>query len=216
MKLYVWDLHGVLEQGNDRAAVDVSNVVLMEHGYSKRFSYEDGMRLYGLKWYEYFADLLPELSHDEHLALQDASFKLSEEQPEIQYRTTVPTPHAELVLRTIGERHTQILISNTRPSALRMYLRLLRMEEFFPEGYAIAVNLHVPQAVASKGGALASFLASRAAFEELVIIGDSPTDMRISEVAGGTRYLYAHPGFDFRDCEADYKIRDLRVVLDRI
>jgi phosphoglycolate phosphatase-like HAD superfamily hydrolase len=216
MKLYVWDLHGVLEQGNDRAAIDVSNTVLSEHGYSERFTYEDGVRLYGLKWYEYFEYLLPNEDHEQHLVLQEASFKLSEEKPEIQYRSTTPTPHAEAVLRQIQIKHAQVLISNTRPASLRMYLELLKIEAFFPDGLAMAVNLHMRNAVTSKREALAQFLSGRQSFEEIVIVGDSPGDMRLSEVAGGTRYLYSHPGFDFRPCDADFQIRDLRRVLERI
>jgi hypothetical protein len=28
------------------------------------------------------------------------------------------------------------------------------------------------------------------------------------------RYLFAHPGFEFRECPADLRIRDLRQVLN--
>jgi hypothetical protein len=40
--------------------------------------------------------------------------------------------------------------------------------------------------------------------------------MSLRDVAGGVTYLFAHPGTEFRDCEADFRIRDLRVILDRL
>lgn len=214
MKLYVWDLHGVLEMGNDRAAIDVSNEVLAQFGYSERFTYSDGVRLYGLRWYEYFEDLLPDAGHERHLELQDASFKLSEERPDLQYRWMTPTPNADMVLATIAEWHRQILISNTRPATLRMFLKLLSLERFFADGDAFAVDQHVKNAAVTKKEVLADYLAAHGEYDEIVIIGDSPGDMRLVDVAGGITYLYAHPGFPFRDCTATYRIRDLRCVID--
>ena len=40
--------------------------------------------------------------------------------------------------------------------------------------------------------------------------------MALAEVAGGARYYYMHEGRPFKDCEADFKIRDLRLVLGSI
>jgi phosphoglycolate phosphatase-like HAD superfamily hydrolase len=216
VKLYVWDLHGVLEVGNDRAAVDVSNTVLARFGYTERFTYEDGVRLYGRPWYEYFEFLLPHLAYEQHIDLQEASFKLSEACPQFQYRKMRPTPHIEMVLETIGKRHQQIVISNTKPASLRMYLNLLKIERFFPDGRAIAVDLHLRSAKTSKRDVLEKYLATQVAFEEIIIIGDSASDMQLAEVAGGVTYLFAHPGFEFRDCESDFRIRDLRCVLERV
>jgi phosphoglycolate phosphatase-like HAD superfamily hydrolase len=66
----------------------------------------------------------------------------------------------------------------------------------------------------SKDAALASYLSHTAdSYEEIVIIGDSPEDMSLKAVAGGTTYLFAHSGAEFRECSADYRIRDLRQIL---
>jgi phosphoglycolate phosphatase-like HAD superfamily hydrolase len=216
VKLFVWDLHGVLEIGNDRAVIDVSNEALFQFGHSARFTYEDGVRLYGLRWYEYFEHLLPDASHEHHIELQEACFKLSEERPDLQYRWIKQTPYAETVLIAIGEHHRQILISNTRAATLDMFLKLLEIEQFFPDGQAVAVDQHVKNATATKRDALASYLTAHGAFDELIIIGDSPADMRLADASGGITYLYAHPGFAFRDCDASFKIRDLRCVLDHL
>jgi phosphoglycolate phosphatase-like HAD superfamily hydrolase len=216
VKLFVWDLHGVLERGNDHAVIDISNEVLSTFGYEQRFEYDDGRRLYGKKWYEYFAFLLPGETHDRHLQLQDACFTLSEERPDLQYRWMTPTPHVTTVLETVAARHQQIVISNTRPGTLDMFLKLLELTDYFTPGRAFAVDQHVRDEKTTKKDVLAEYLAGRPAFEEIVIIGDSASDMRMAEVAGGTTYLFAHPEFAFRNCPADFRIRDLREVLHRV
>lgn len=216
MKLFVWDLHGVLEQGNDRAVVDISNEVLSSFGYEQRLTYDDGRQLYGHKWYEYFAALLPNEPYHRHLALQDACFRISEERPELQYHWMTPTPHVAGVLDTIADRHQQIVISNTRPATLEIFLKWLELTDYFQPERAFAVDQHVRDVKTTKQHVLAEYLAGRPAFEELVIVGDSASDMRLAEVAGGTTYLFAHPGFAFRNCTADYRIRDLRKVLDSV
>jgi phosphoglycolate phosphatase-like HAD superfamily hydrolase len=216
VKLFVWDLHGVLEQGNDRAVIDISNEVLSTFGYEQRFGYDDGRRLYGHKWYEYFASLLPDETHIRHLELQDACFTLSEERPDLQYRWMTPTPHVTAVLDAIATHHQQIVISNTRPGTLEMFLKLLELADYFNPGRAFAVDQHVRDVKTTKKDVLAGYLAGQPAFDEIVIIGDSASDMRLAEVAGGTTYLFAHPDFVFRNCTADFRIRDLRNVLDRV
>ena len=53
-------------------------------------------------------------------------------------------------------------------------------------------------------------------FERVVIIGDSPGDIELSEVMGlenTTTYLYSHPGKNFREGKADFYINDLRELL---
>ncbi|MDG4798055.1 HAD family hydrolase [Micromonospora sp. WMMD1082] len=216
MKLFVWDLHGVLEEGNDRAVIDISNEVLAAFGYEQRFAYADGRRLYGHKWYEYFSFLLPEDTHDRHMELQEACFMVSEERPELQYRWMRPTPHAIDVLAEIGARHQQIVISNTRPGTLDMFLKLLELTDYFVPGRAFAVDQHVRDVKTTKKDILAEYLAGKPAFEEIVIIGDSASDMLLADVAGGTTYLFAHPEFAFRNCTADFRIHDLREVLGRV
>jgi phosphoglycolate phosphatase-like HAD superfamily hydrolase len=216
VKLFVWDLHGVLERGNDRAVVDISNEVLSTFGYEQRFGYEDGRRLYGHKWYEYFAVLLPTETHRRHLELQDACFILSEERPELQYRWMTPTPHVVSVLTAVAASHQQIVISNTRPGTLDMFLKLLELTDYFVPGRAFAVDQHVRDVKTTKRDVLAAYLVGQPIFQEIVIIGDSASDIRLAEVAGGTTYLFAHPDFAFRNCDADFRIRDLRDVLEQI
>lgn len=216
MKLFVWDLHGVLEHGNDRAVTDISNEALSRFGYTERFTYEDGQLLYGQRWYEYFDWLLRDESRDRTRELQEICFKLSEECPEYQYKWIEPTPHSHEVLKEIGSGHDQILISNTRETTLDTFLGLLDLHPYFEAGRYFAVDNHGAHSSLTKSDYLSQYLDVKSHYDEIVIIGDSPSDMRLSEVSGGTTYLFAHPGFNFRECTSSYKIRDLRKVLAKV
>ncbi|MFA1541358.1 HAD family hydrolase [Actinomadura monticuli] len=215
-KLFVWDLHGTLERGNHRAVIDISNEVLRRFGHHRRFTHADSIDLYGKKWYEYFTWLLGDDAYAHAMELQEACFEMSESNPNMQCEGIEPTPHAPEVLAAVGGRHEQILISNTRPATLAIFLKVLRLEEFFPEGTAFAVDQHSRDAERTKAHVLRDHLAGGPRYDEIVIIGDSPSDMRLAEVGGGSRYLFTHPEFRFRDCEADHRIRDLRELLTAV
>ena len=211
-KLFVWDLHGTLEWGNHRAVIDISNEVLGSFGYTERFTHENGITLYGKKWYEYFTWLLDD-GYERAMQLQEACFELSESNPNMQCHGIAPTPHAFQVLAAINNKYDQILISNTRPATLATFVKVLGLDEFFPEGMAFAVDQHSRDAQRTKANVLAEFLDDGHDYDEIVIVGDSPSDMRLKEVCGGSSYLFTHPGFEFRECEPDHRIRDLRELL---
>ncbi len=215
MKLFVWDLHGTLEKGNDRAVVDVSNRVLQQNGFVERFTYQDGAKLYGRKWYEYFEWILPNESYDVWAKLQDDCFRASESEIELQCKWLKPADHALEVLASIADHHDwhQILISNTRAANLKIFVDALGLGEFFPDGSRFAVDGHTLDGRATKRNVLEDYLEGKD-YQQLIFIGDSPSDVRLTEVAGGTSYLYANGDFPFRECDADYKVRDLREILN--
>lgn len=53
-------------------------------------------------------------------------------------------------------------------------------------------------------------------FDHFVAIGDAPKDLEFVQEYPSTTYLYAHPGWNFRDYPATYKIRDLREILKEL
>ena len=110
----------------------------------------------------------------------------------------------------------QLLISNARPETLRLFIGFLGYETFFTAGNAFAAGGQASRGPRFKADILGGFLRTAGSYGELLIIGDSPGDMRLRDVADGVTYLFAHPGTEFTDCEADFRIRDLRAILDRL
>lgn len=218
MKLFVWDLHGTLEKGNEYAVIDISNSVLERFGYTRRFSYADNPVLYGSKWYEYFEWLFEETDHERDMKLQEACFELSESSPEVQCRWIQPTPYAPDVLQKIMSEHRQILISNTRTETLKVFVDTLGYGKFFSAENAFAVDGHAERPASCKEDVLKEFLREAGNYDKIVIVGDSPSDMRLKAVTDniGVTYLYAHPDVQFRQCDADHRIRDLRLVLEAL
>jgi phosphoglycolate phosphatase-like HAD superfamily hydrolase len=215
MKLFVWDFHGVLEKGTEDAVLEISNVILAQSGYSQRFTEENSRPLYGKKWFEYFSALLPDEPLDRHMALQQSCIDYERSYPEIVQRFIQPNDHSHSILERISREHDQIVISNTQPASLSFFLETVQMTAYFPDGKAIGINSPHPEKVRSKQGTLQQYLRGKR-FDRIITIGDSPDDVRLVSVAGGVSYLYAHPGQSFRDCSADYKINDLRTILQEI
>ena len=212
MKLFVWDFHGVLEKDNDLAVLEISNHVLGQAGYAKRFSEQHNRDFYGLKWFQYFERLLPELTTAEHLALQAACFEFAEKNVAILAQHIKPSDHSLAVLKAIHEAgHDQIILSNTRPHDLLWFVDTVGIKAYFPENKVIGVNAH--QQHGAKPDALKDYLEGQT-FDQLIIIGDSSSDMDLKDVAGGTTYYYNHPHISSSAAvEADYMINDLRELL---
>ena len=219
MKLFVWDFHGVLEKGNDRAVLEITNRALTFHGHFRQMTESEGIALAGLRWHEYFAFLLPEHSADEWLKIQSTCFEIGHSQPEIITKHIQLNDHADLVLSSIeATDHQQILISNTVPKSLDMFIEIVGIEKYFPISHRFAADTHHQKAVTKKN-CLGEFLKRYDCFESIISIGDSPSDMSLIEQDGvpcGVGYLYSHPGRAHRLAKADYKINDLRHVLQEI
>lgn len=213
MNLFIWDFHGVLEKDNEKAVIDISNAVLANAEYSERFTQEDNERFYGLKWYQYFERLIPELSKDECLKLQSACFKYAEEHLDILAKHIKPNDHALEVLAKIAESGSQqIVISNTRQNDLIWFLDAVGMSSFFQESHVVGVNAH--QQHATKSEALKAYLADHTGYAKIVAIGDSEDDLKLGKEVGAVTYYYKHPYREHESTKnADYIIKDLRHVL---
>lgn len=216
MKLFVWDLHGTLEQGNEYAVVEISNKILQDFGYRQRFTDDHVSQLYGLKWHEYFSFLLPEESPERHIELQAACFLYSNgaEGTAIIAKHMRPSRNSLEVLEAIARSHEQVVISNTTPASLPIFLNALGMQGYFGQGRAIAVNQHVRDAKHTKYEALVDYLQDRTP-DDIIVVGDSATDIELARQAGAKAYLYAHKGAQFRGGQdvGDYQIRDLAELL---
>ncbi len=219
MKLFVWDFHGVLEKGNDDAVLEITNLALEYHGYSRRMTQSEGVLLSGLRWYEYFSFLLPQLLTEECNKLQSTCFEISQNKPEIIAKHIQLNDHADFVLASIhSSEHRQILISNTLPKSLDTFVEIVGIEKYFPASHRFGVDSHNQKTVTKKH-CLAEFMKDKDYFESIVSIGDSPSDMALIDhnvTLQGIDYLYSHPNRQHRSVKCHHKINDLRCVLQEI
>lgn len=216
MKLFVWDFHGVLEKGNEHSVLEITNLALASHGYSRRMTTIESAALSGLRWYEYFTFLLPEIGEKECLQLQSTCLEISYSQPEIVAKYIQLNDHANDVLKQIQETsHHQILISNSSLKSLDIFVHLVGIQDYFPEAYRFGVDSHTQKATTKKE-CLAQFLKGKDHFNTIISIGDSPGDMALINQENGRKgigYLYSYPDKPHRPAKCDYQINDLRVVL---
>jgi phosphoglycolate phosphatase-like HAD superfamily hydrolase len=217
MKLFIWDFHGVLEKGNDLAVLELTNKALLLHGYERQMNEEEAELLSGRRWYEYFLYLLPGLELKEYMALQGTCFELSKNHPEVVAKYIRLNDHAEDVLESIhSSNYSQILISNTHPLALEMFVQVVGIEKYFPPHHRFGVDSHTQQQFTKKE-CLEEYLKDKHFPEGIVSIGDSPGDIAmIHHYPHGIGYLYSHPGRVHREIASHYKINDLRLVLNEI
>lgn len=211
MKLFVWDFHGTLEKGNEYAVLETSNIILQEHGYKEKFSQSQCQELYGKKWHEYFKYLLPNELHTKHLQLQEDCFSFSIAHPEIIAKYIELADHALEVLEIIKGKHDQILISNTKPASLKVFMESVGISHIFPKGKSFATDAHAKNK--TKYNVLSKYLLKHN-FEEIITIGDSPGDVDLGKMVGAKTFLYTHLGQEFKNCEPDFRINDLREVLN--
>lgn len=216
-KLFVWDFHGTLERGNDSAVWKMSNIILEEFGFKQRLTQKQCLYLSGRKWFEYFKYLMPQESEATWLELQEACFKYSDKHPEIIAKYIRPTPYVHMVLKAIDKKWSQILISNTKPTSLKIYIKAIGIKKYFWPDKFFAVDGHgIRNRLRNKRKILKGYL-KRHGYDRLVVIGDSPKDVKIASVIpGSVRYLFMRKGRNFRICKADFRIRDLRQVLQEL
>lgn len=235
MKLFVWDFHGVLEKDTEHGVLIISNKVLEDNGYSGRFTFDEIKGLYGKHWWMYFAYLLLDkrvkidnlesfLSLNKNDDLLNKCFKLQEDcftigsTRESIINHTKPNDYVKYVLdKIVSAGDELVLISNCNHEALPFFMEAACVTNYFTNNF-FAVDAHRDPS-RTKAKVLTDFLIGKN-YDEVIIIGDSKGDMILKQVAESlgfksTSYLYSHPDVPFRDCEADYKIHDLREVLPK-
>lgn len=179
-KLFVWDFHGTLEHGNDNAVQEITNSVLEEHGYTRRITLTEAEMLTGKSWHEYFAFLLPDLDYEHYLKLQAKCISIAQSNPEIITKNIKPTPYAGEVLEAIDKSpHTQIVLSNTQPQSLDLFLESVYIDHYFPPLHRIAVDVPAPKL--TKKEWLCSFLSDKNFPGGVIAIGDSSWDVELAE-----------------------------------
>lgn len=215
MKLFVWDFHGTLEKDNEGAVLEISNKVLANLGYKERLTQEDNYKLYGRKWSAYFEYLLPNEKPETHFFIQQKCIEYEGEHPEIIGKFIKPNDYAVDVLEKISQKHKQILVSNMSDVGLMRFMKAVDMEKYFPKDSAFATNSYKKQIKITKREILINYLKGKK-FDRVITIGDTLIDIEMGKAVGATTYLYVHPGRNFANVTADYRIRDLREVLKEL
>lgn len=217
MKLFIWDFHGVLEKGNDNAVLEITNCVLEKRGFSRRMSVAESELLSGHHWHEYFAYLLPDIKTSDHYQLQKECFEISQNDQSIIAGHIQLNDHAEYVLGYIQSKdYVQILISNTLPKHLDVFIDIVGINHYFPLSHRFGVNPQFTNSITKKH-CLDSFLEGKIFPDGIISIGDSPNDMAlIHQRPNAVGYLYTHPGRNHREVDCHHKIFDLRKVLQEI
>jgi len=217
-KLFVWDFHGVLEKGNERSAIERSNLVLADCGYTERFAPEHAVQLYGKRWHEYFRHLLPGESQERCLELQKKCFDL-DTAPHgwaIVEKHIRPNDHVVDVLDRINSAgHEQIILSNMQPYIIGEFVKSVGLTSHFPTEKLFAAGTHIPGQGTTKIVMLTDYLKNSQPLS-VVVIGDSIGDIELGKTVGATTYLYRHPYFPQITTAADYHISDLREILKEI
>lgn len=215
MILFVWDFHGVLEKDNEKGVMTISNEVLKQAGFKEQLSNEDNEKFLGLKWYQYFENLLPQITHEECLKLQNDCLDYSRMHPDILPSHIKTNDHVIEVLEKISQSgNKQIVISNTRQNDLFWFLETIGIRQFFSNQDVIGVNAH--QTHASKLDAIKSYLKNKH-FEKIIVIGDSESDLAFGREIGAINYFYKHPHRKHESTQkADYITNDLRDILKEL
>lgn len=162
---------------------------------------------------------MPEASLEECLKLQSACFEIQHSQQEIVAKHIQINDHANFVLETIqNSEHQQILISNTIPNFLDMFVDMVGIQKYFPKTHRYGVDSR-DQKLMTKKHCLSEFLKNQDNYEMIISIGDSPGDMALIDrdlFVKGVGYLYSHQTRLHRSAKCDYKINDLRFVLQEL
>lgn len=213
-KLFVWDFHGTLEKGNNFAVLEITNRALKVHGHNREMSEDEAYVLSGKHWWQYFQHLLPELHADECLSLQATCLSISQNNPDIIVKYIKLNTDAMEVLTVIDKSpHSQIVLSNTQPKALDVFLSAVGIEHLFPHPHRIGVATHA-HAHKSKKEWLTEYLAANL-FDQIVSIGDSSWDIELAQChPKGIGYLYTYPDRIHKPTpHQHHKITNLRDVL---
>jgi len=202
--LFIWDFHGVLEKDNELAVQEATNAVLEEYGYDVRASFEDIMRLYGLKWQDYFRHLIPGIDDPTVEEMVDRCRQLGRP---AAARHCKPRDNALETLSTIQEAgHTNIVVSNTRQRDLEFFMDLVGITAFIESAHGIGDLTRWRKTEVIKEYARSHD------YGRLVVIGDTEKDVEAGLNSGATTYLFNSLG-ENRNTKAHNTIHDLREVL---
>jgi len=202
--LFIWDFHGVLEKGNELAVLEVTNTVLGEYGYDVRASHEDIMKMYGLRWQEYFRLLITAVDGPTVEEMVARCVALGQS---AAARHCKPRDHALETLKTIfDEGHSNVIVSNTSQGGLEFFIDLVGVRPFIERAHGIGGFTSLGKAE------IINEYYKREGHRKLVVIGDTENDIEAGLSTGATTYYVDSRG-QAGHTKAHHSILDLRDVL---
>jgi len=214
MKLFVWDFHGVLEKGNEFAVQEVCNKALEEFGVKRKVTVRECLNLYGKKWADYFRHFAPHLGKEDVHKMVDRAVEIGLKE-KIPFKYIKPMDYAHEVLKSIAKRgHMNIIISNSSPESLDMFLISVNMSNSFNHKFGADGHRKNAHENNSKEVWLRNFLKENK-FDKIIVIDDFPAGIEMGKNISATTYLFSRTG-NFPKANADYKISDLREVLKEV
>ena len=197
--LFAWDFHGVLEEGNEHAVLEVTNQSLREHGYEDQATFEDIKRLYGLPWGDYFRQLVPNVTEDEVEKMVNRSRELGRPAAE---RFCKPRNNVHSILKRIqAEGHTSIVVSNSTQDDIEFFMKIIGVTHYIQESYGVK---------GKKDETIRSH-AESGDYSKIVVIGDTERDIEAGLAVNATTYLVLN-GEPWRS-KAHHIITDIREIL---
>lgn len=218
MKLFVWDLHGTLEKGTEKACLEISNVVLKEQGWKETYSREEINLYYGRQWRNIFKEKIKGEEESYYERLEQRAFQIATENFSIVEKYIQRNDHVIEVLTAIKDKgHKQILLSNVTPENLEKFLDALELKTFFPEGNYFATGNE--KGKNPKVTAFQRIIETYTELQDCIFIGDRIEDLEPVWITRGYTFLYSHPEKPFLQCSGmlpDEKITNLRKILEKI
>jgi phosphoglycolate phosphatase-like HAD superfamily hydrolase len=208
-RLFAWDFHGTLEQGNDKAVLEIMKIVLANHGIDTKITMEDVHRLYGDTWYAYFREFAPGKKID---LLVEEAVRTSEK---ITRKYLKPADYATEVLSKIKEvGDTNAVISLSREYRLKDFIECIGIEKYIDIVRGVPKYIERGAQEEWKVNYKAEEIKARSGdFDRTIVIGDREADVAAGKLCGATTYLIRHDGRKV-DSNADFVITDLREVLN--
>jgi len=213
---FVWDFHGTLGINNEKAVVEITNIILSQNSYKERLGLEKCIELYGCKWIDLIKAVIPNEPYNIHANIAKKCIKYSLLNPDITRKYIEQSPMARHVLEVISyQKYDQILISNTQPQAMPMFLEATGLKGIFHEKMILTVDSLEYDPASTKKSVLSEFFRHKH-YERLVVIGDTQEDIDLGNEFHGVTYLFRHPDLPKIKTDADYHIDNLVMVLREV
>jgi len=119
----------VLEKDNEIALAEQLNFLLKKYGFDKKISVAEALSLSGNHYRQIFLKLCPGITVEQAKEMGNVAVS---DGMNYAKRYVKPREHAVEVLEKIKERgNKNIVASNTNPSALREYVKLVGLQDCF-------------------------------------------------------------------------------------